>query len=495
MFQARLVVVVLSLAIAVSCVGRPFDETRGVTVVELQRRYAQALDKDVDILFIVDSSGSMDDEQAALAKNFPQLIEALRVPELGNRLPNVHIGVITPDLGVPGGGLDRCSQNGDGARLRRPTTCGASLPTDAYITYDPDSNQTNIPGSGDPIQRVKDAFSCMAKVGTSGCGFEQQLEAARRALDPELNINPGFLRPGARLVLVFITDEDDCSAHNATLYSEAHTGPLGPLHSFRCFEFGFTCNINDRTVSGPRTECTPRSDYLHDVQTRYVEFFKRLKPQGRTIVANIATPTGRIEVRYGADDKQADLVSPCPGNDDAKPALRLEAFSKAFNKEGSFDSICSGDFSAPLARLGERIVANLGGQCVPGALLDGNGGLVCRAGDALGPAASGAACQQSCLQQASCTVTDVAPDGAQTALARCAPAQFDDPNNTSCGETCPCWRIVPRAECGKNGSPPYGFEILRREEAPVGTTATFRCRGALAGWTSPEVLDIAQCQK
>ena len=48
------------------------------TCAMVSEYYGQA----VDILFVIDSSGSMKDEQANLVKNFPRLIEALRSPRL-----------------------------------------------------------------------------------------------------------------------------------------------------------------------------------------------------------------------------------------------------------------------------------------------------------------------------------------------------------------------------------------------------------------------------
>jgi hypothetical protein len=68
---------------------------------------AYAADK-LDILFVVDDSMSMAEEQAALAANFDAFIQELesQLPTL----PDIHIGVTTPDLGTHPGG---------GAKLRR----------------------------------------------------------------------------------------------------------------------------------------------------------------------------------------------------------------------------------------------------------------------------------------------------------------------------------------------------------------------------------------
>src|SRR5215211_6641760 len=52
----------------------------------------------VDILFVVDNSSSMREEQGNLSRNFPRFIEALSQIEGG--LPDVHIGVVSTDLGA-----------------------------------------------------------------------------------------------------------------------------------------------------------------------------------------------------------------------------------------------------------------------------------------------------------------------------------------------------------------------------------------------------------
>jgi hypothetical protein len=111
---------------------------------------------------------------------------------------------------------------------------------------------------------VSEAFACSAQVGTGGCGFESPLEAARWALDPARKANPGFLRPDSLLALIFVTDEDDCSAKNPKLFDPNQGGlndPLGPLTSFRCFELGVDCQCGggacSRTTVGVRHNCKP----------------------------------------------------------------------------------------------------------------------------------------------------------------------------------------------------------------------------------------------
>jgi hypothetical protein len=475
--------------------------------------FPQGIEKDLDILFVIDNSNSMFEEQQNLSKNFPQLVEALRSQALGNRIPNVHIGVVTTDLGAGNWGLPSCEvAGGDGGKLQaQPRVAGCTPPSQPFISYN--EGVTNIKsGTKDPILQVKEAFQCIAEVGTGGCGFENQIESARRALDPKLNVNPGFIRKHALLAVVFITDEDDCSAQKPQLYDSNQysiTDPLGPLTSFRCFEFGIQCDINDRTKAGPRKNCKPAYDWLYRVDD-YIKFFKGLKPPGRVLMFAIAGPTDKVEV--GMDAQNPILRPSCQTSmGRAAPAIRIKALVDGFAKDGFFNrgidpslkydvpvNICHQDYSPALRLLGRKVVGSLGGigsQCLGNPPLTSNGGLVCHQGAQLG---GGKTCGQSCLEKADCVVEEIinagTPQEQTTVVPRCAGSAFANPGDKSCGATCPCWRIVPRAECRPelDGSP-YGLEILRQGSAPQGAVARMTCSVSKHGWNSPEVAALPQC--
>src|SRR5260221_13076794 len=92
-----------------------------------------------------------------------------------------------------------------------------------------DSLVTNYTGA------LSAAFSAIASAGAAGCGFEQHIEAAKRALNNN-PANAGFLLPTAFLAIVIIADEDDCSMEHTTLLP-SDTSQLGPLQSFRCTRY------------------------------------------------------------------------------------------------------------------------------------------------------------------------------------------------------------------------------------------------------------------
>jgi hypothetical protein len=467
--------------------------------------FPQTPEKDIDILFMVDNSNSMAEEQKNLTENFPKLIDALRTPKLGDKIPNVHIGVITSDLGAGDYNLPSCeATGGDGGKLQAaPKVAGCTPPSEPYISYI--EGVTNIQSdTADPVEQVKQAFQCIAEVGTGGCGFEQSLESARKALSP--GVNPGFVRPDAYLAIVLITDEDDCSAAKPQLY-DLLDETLGPPTSFRCFQHGFTCNEADLSTAGPKTGCTPGQDWLRKVDN-YVTFFKSLKPAGRVLLFAVAGPADKVEV--GAEANDPVLKPSCQTTSGkAVPAIRLKALTDAFGTQGHFNegvdetgtkfvgvTICNQDFSPALRLLGQVIVATLGGQCLSQPLLTKNGGLVCQQGDLL---AEGVTCAQSCLDQAECIVKQVTnlgtPQEKSEVVAKCDAAKFANPADKDCGSTCPCWRVVRNMDCRStvHGSP-YALEILRQGSAVPGTVAQVACAALTDTWGSSTMAALPQCK-
>src|SRR5689334_17316909 len=78
---------------------RPDNPMDGrTTVVELPA----TVNRDLDLLFLVDDSPSMLDKQQNLVNNFPTFIDQLQRTPGG--LPNLHIGVVTSDMGTKASG-------------------------------------------------------------------------------------------------------------------------------------------------------------------------------------------------------------------------------------------------------------------------------------------------------------------------------------------------------------------------------------------------------
>jgi hypothetical protein len=176
-----------------------------------------------DILFVVDDSGSMSEEQANLAANLDAFIDTLVASSVKN---DFRIGVTNSSVEeFPANGTTRKSY------AAGPST-GVPFPAGALVAIKTRADGSAIPGAlvYDPAafaqtggwggNRILDKasptlaadFKVNVRMGLNGSGKEQPFRAARLALsDRLLDTNQGFLRDGARLAVVFLTDEDDCS--------------------------------------------------------------------------------------------------------------------------------------------------------------------------------------------------------------------------------------------------------------------------------------------
>ena len=112
--------------------------TRRLTPSPIDRpsRYL-ASNRNVDLLFLVDDSSSMRLSQDNLRRNFPVLMQALKNQPGG--LPNVHIGVISSDMGAGDGSVAGCDSTGGKNGIfqyTRAGTCTSTglLPGATYIS-------------------------------------------------------------------------------------------------------------------------------------------------------------------------------------------------------------------------------------------------------------------------------------------------------------------------------------------------------------------------
>src|SRR5689334_22257379 len=98
----RTVLFLLALVAGVACnhdipLGVPDPSDRFIEV-----EVEQNLRDQVDILFVIDDSGSMAPKQLALRQRFPDLIKTLDAVAASGNPASYHIGVVTSDLGAPG---------------------------------------------------------------------------------------------------------------------------------------------------------------------------------------------------------------------------------------------------------------------------------------------------------------------------------------------------------------------------------------------------------
>jgi hypothetical protein len=413
--------------------------------------------RDLDLLFVIDDSPSMADKQANLRANFPNLVA--RLENVPGGLPNLHLGVVSTDLGTKGAadaapgpqignGQGACIGEGKAGNLlvNGAPVQGAFL-TDVQAADG--SRARNYTGT------LADVFATIVgNAGTAGCGFEQPLEAVHRALDNNA-ANAGFLRPSALLAVVILTDEDDCSfAHSSLLGPD--TTSLGALQSFRCTRFGITCDGGGATTDamnevGAKTSChsNETSPFVTQVQG-YVDFLHGLKANpADVVVAAIAGDPAPVAVELrappGGGTGLPALAHSCAYTDGngglevADPAVRIQQFLAGFPDRSSLTTVCQQDQSSSLQQIADLITTNLGSACFANPLAD------------IDPATPG--------PQYSCTVADVTAEGTpseqRTPVAACDASTSNRP----------CWRVVTdTANCQAGDH--LALEVVRDGAAP-----------------------------
>jgi hypothetical protein len=243
----------------------------------------------VDILFVIDNSGSMGERQLKLTTDIAGLLGALR--DAGGQPLDYRIAVASTDVGVGGVQVDpsqfhlcnnpdkpdpvhqdkgvlqttihsgmidwdrsnvgifACGDPTQGIPIGNQTLCAQLVTNRQWL----EQNCTGKALTADrpyiennPTLDTSDAdvgtqFRCIASLGVNGCFIEQPLEAARAALAANRQT---FLRPDALLAVVFLTDETDCSLANPSLVDPNATGFNADS------DVGFRCYLDAQTCTG-----------------------------------------------------------------------------------------------------------------------------------------------------------------------------------------------------------------------------------------------------
>ncbi len=172
-------------------------------------RFAQESKDKVDILFVVDNSGSMMEEQTSLGQNFAAFMAAAQQSNVDWR-----IAVTTTGIQASPGGWAVCPGGAEGGEAGR------------FFPVDGSSPRILTPQTANVAQ----VFAHNVKVGV--CHWDEQgLEAAYRALSQPLassasapgtpftaDGNAGFLREDAKLAIIIISDEEDFSPQPVSFY-------------------------------------------------------------------------------------------------------------------------------------------------------------------------------------------------------------------------------------------------------------------------------------
>ena len=161
-----------------------------VTDLELQEEFILEPSA-VDILWVLDNAGTVIQLQDAVGAAFPSLVSSLE-----SRSVDWQTAITTTDM------LD-------------PDHRGRLLPLA--------SDGSPFLSAGQPDAAAR--FAQGARVGAEGAVVERGLESAWAAISPPLlhRDNKDFLRPDARLAVVFVGDDDDCS-HEGRLVADTPEG-------------------------------------------------------------------------------------------------------------------------------------------------------------------------------------------------------------------------------------------------------------------------------
>jgi hypothetical protein len=362
----------------------------------------------VDILLVVDDSASLALRAEALKAQLPRLLTAVTTGGDGNEsfppVNSVHVAVTTTDMDIGNDSLEGCRAGDihDGKFIRPAdvgVTCETSYP--GYLAFE---------GGPAPIATL-DSVACVPLVfsedGDSsgagrrfGCGFEQPLEAALKALWPTNDNrvsflmgqghgstdNAGFLRDNSLLVVVVVTDEDDCSAENQEVFltDSMSTTTLGPLN----------------------TRCGDHPNDLYAVQ-RYITNLQQLRPDNDNVIFALIAglPTDLVSDDFRAHydlskpedadayyndvlaDQRMQLVTvvppeipeaayyapscttllpgppnsfPNPVEYGARPPRRLVQVAQGFKSNSVLGSICNSDFGSTtgsiIHAIGQKLV-------------------------------------------------------------------------------------------------------------------------------------------
>jgi hypothetical protein len=339
--------------------------------------------REVDVLFMIDNSVDTERAQERLHQATPAFVAALDA--LPDGAPDLHIAVITSDLGASDGSIAGCNATGGdrGAFRAVPSgTCATSTLDGKFISRPAASSGQPPNYSGD----LASVLACIVPMGGEGCGYERPLASVARALGtdgkPAPLDNAAFLRPEAALAIILLTVEDDCSATDEGFYTTSMgtlASTLGPSGNFRCAEFGHLCSRDGGAPRRPARmapngmvsdtitydACVPAEEAgrLTPVH-KLVDGIRALKghPQDQIMVASIQGPRTPYEVHWIAPGTTGDgpwpsLTHSCPTDSliNGDPGIRVGAFAEQLGGEGLVFSICEASYAPAMEEIARRI--------------------------------------------------------------------------------------------------------------------------------------------
>lgn len=401
----------VSFVVLAGCFERPLAALTPCTRARVSETIEIENVDNLDLLFVVDDSGSMAEEQSELIDRIPHLVQVLATGDSGldgtidfHPARSIHVGIVSSDMGTAAAtGLSTsCTAIGDDGLLRAaPATCTGTQHGPVF-----DFEQ------GEDADAFASDVGCAADLGTMGCGLEQPLESMLKALTPTApqlwtipgyepptfltgaghggatDANAGLVRDDSVLAIILISDENDTSQADASLYTEAspYTG----------------VNLNDRGRDFPNA-LMPIDRYVHGL------LGLRQVPSHLVFGAIVGVPPEAIDDHLTFDqilalDAMQEIDDPahadrflaaCRGpfqTDGAYPGRRAVELARDLRAAGagvSLASICGDSFEGALDEIIQLIGAAFRGTCLPRALnTDTDGRVACEVQEVLLPVGS-----------------------------------------------------------------------------------------------------------
>ena len=319
-------------------------EGEGVSNSNQVDEFVQTSGQTVDVLFIIDNSGSMSEEQENLADNFARFINGAQ--QFQN---DYQIGVVTTDM----------DDSNDSGRLQGSPRIMTRSPS------------------------VASQFGNTADVGTGGSGTEKGLAAAQAALSDPLifdtglacssdndcvapdtcvegycgGANRGFLREEAALEIVFVSDEDDFSDANLNFYVDFFKNIKGFRNEGR-----FHANAIVGSQNGQAASCSGAGGEAN-AGSRYVEVANRTNGQVYSICAtDFGQPLQEIGNQAFGLPVQFFLTRPAESNS-IQVSVNGSMRSNGWNYDSASNSIIFDEAQVP--QPGQQVRVEYNAQCFP----------------------------------------------------------------------------------------------------------------------------------
>jgi hypothetical protein len=374
----------------------------------------------VDMLVVVDNSGSMAEEQQILSTGFFTLVNSLTRPIAATwsypPVDNMRVAIVSSDMGLQYGEdgsvegvepVNSCNDldgdNGAFLPIQPSVTTinvesgviaceegGGQCPAEFQCVNGLCNAQGGVPtvncvpvteagGWAETTKAVPDdglttQVACLAMQGTDGCGVEQQLEASVRGLET----HPEFLVKSHLLAVLVVSDEEDCSVENPALYltDDWTSGPADRLN--------VACNLtpeNEANLFDPKRYY----DKLVEAKGNAAKAVIFAAIVGVPLVDECQGPGDAIGSCLDHADMQLELgefttsegtpfkhyVPACTRMSgdvevtSARPGRRYVQVAANFEKNGYVYSICNSIWDKAMEQIAEIIARQISATCYP----------------------------------------------------------------------------------------------------------------------------------